>query len=46
MPMLVAHDMVDTCTRTLLGGISVDGGATPAQLAVLARDRRAPVGAT
>ena len=35
MPMLVAQDMVDTCTRTLLGGISVDGGATTAQLAVL-----------
>ena len=35
MPSLVAQDMVDPCTRTLLGGITVDDGATTAQLAVL-----------
>ena len=35
MPMLVTQDMVDPCTRALLGGIDVDEGATNAQLAVL-----------
>ena len=35
MPLLVTEDIVDPCTRTLLGGISVDDGATAAQLAVL-----------
>ena len=33
--MLVTQDMVEPCTRTLLGGISVDRGASAAQLAVL-----------
>jgi len=33
--MLVAQEMVDTCTSILLGGINVDGGPRPAQLAVL-----------
>jgi hypothetical protein len=35
MPTLVAKDMVDACTAALVGGISVDGGATTAQRAVL-----------
>ena len=35
MPSLVTEDIVDPGTRTLLGGITVDDGATAAQLAVL-----------
>jgi hypothetical protein len=35
MAISVTQDMVETCTRILVGGMAVEGGATDAQLAVL-----------